>query len=85
MLTTHYMEEAEQLCDRLVVMDKGHIIANGSPLELITTYVTREAEVQSSRSEYLERCESGRIGLTANELTRETLSEGSNPSLSAHI
>jgi hypothetical protein len=30
-----------------------------------------------------ERCESGRIGLTANELTRETLSEGSNPSLSA--
>jgi len=41
-LTTHYMEEAEQLCDRLVVMDKGHIIANGSPLELITTYVTRE-------------------------------------------
>lgn len=41
-LTTHYMEEAEQLCDRLVVMDKGHIIANGSPLELITTFVTRE-------------------------------------------
>jgi hypothetical protein len=32
----------------------------------------------------MERCESGRIGLTANELTRETLSEGSNPSLSAH-
>ena len=31
----------------------------------------------------MERCESGRIGLTANELTRETLSEGSNPSLSA--
>src|SRR6202040_28688 len=41
-LTTHYMEEAEQLCDRLVVMDKGRIIANGSPLELISTYVTRE-------------------------------------------
>jgi len=41
-LTTHYMEEAEQLCDRLVVMDKGHIIANGSPLELIATYVSRE-------------------------------------------
>ncbi len=33
----------------------------------------------------MERCESGRIGLTANELTRETLSEGSNPSLSAQI
>jgi lipooligosaccharide transport system ATP-binding protein len=41
-LTTHYMEEAEQLCDRLVVMDKGHIIAHGSPRELIETYVTRE-------------------------------------------
>ena len=41
-LTTHYMEEAEQLCDRLVVMDKGRIIAHGSPLELVTTYVTRE-------------------------------------------
>ena len=34
-LTTHYMDEAEQLCDRLVVMDKGVIVAEGSPLELI--------------------------------------------------
>ena len=34
-LTTHYMDEAEQLCDRLVVMDKGKIAAEGSPLELI--------------------------------------------------
>jgi lipooligosaccharide transport system ATP-binding protein len=41
-LTTHYMEEAEQLCDRLVVMDKGRIIAQGSPRELIENYVTRE-------------------------------------------
>jgi lipooligosaccharide transport system ATP-binding protein len=41
-LTTHYMDEAEQLCDRLVVMDGGHIIAQGSPRELIETYVTRE-------------------------------------------
>ena len=30
-LTTHYMDEAEQLCDRLVVMDKGRIVAEGSP------------------------------------------------------
>ena len=35
MITTHYMDEAEQLCDRLVVMDKGVIVAEGSPLELI--------------------------------------------------
>ncbi len=41
-LTTHYMEEAEQLCDRLVVMDKARIVAEGSPRELIERYSTRE-------------------------------------------
>ena len=41
-LTTHYMDEAEQLCDRLVVMDKGAIVAMGSPRELIDRYSTRE-------------------------------------------
>ncbi|HEY0903440.1 MAG TPA: ABC transporter ATP-binding protein [Marmoricola sp.] len=41
-LTTHYMDEAEQLCDRLVVMDKGLIVAEGSPHELIRAYSTRE-------------------------------------------
>jgi lipooligosaccharide transport system ATP-binding protein len=41
-LTTHYMDEAEQLCDRLVVMDKATIVAEGSPLELIRQYSTRE-------------------------------------------
>jgi lipooligosaccharide transport system ATP-binding protein len=41
-LTTHYMDEAEQLCDRLVVMDRGKIAAEGSPRELIDTYSTRE-------------------------------------------
>jgi lipooligosaccharide transport system ATP-binding protein len=41
-LTTHYMDEAEQLCDRLVVMDKGVIVAEGSPLDLIRAYSTRE-------------------------------------------
>jgi len=41
-LTTHYMDEAEQLCDRLVVMDRGKIVAEGSPLELIGRYSTRE-------------------------------------------
>jgi lipooligosaccharide transport system ATP-binding protein len=41
-LTTHFMDEAEQLCDRLVVMDKGKIMAEGSPLELIKTYSTKE-------------------------------------------
>src|SRR3954449_10124710 len=41
-LTTHYMDEAEQLCDRLVVMDKGVIVAEGSPLSLIGDHSTRE-------------------------------------------
>ncbi|CAN5683017.1 ATP-binding cassette domain-containing protein [soil metagenome] len=41
-LTTHYMDEAEQLCDRLVVMDKAKIAAEGSPRELIERYSTRE-------------------------------------------
>ncbi|WP_127126797.1 ABC transporter ATP-binding protein [Georgenia sp. SYP-B2076] len=41
-LTTHYMDEAEQLCDRLVVMDHGKIVAAGSPRELIERYSTRE-------------------------------------------
>lgn len=41
-LTTHYMDEAEQLCDRLIVVDHGRIMAEGSPAELIRQYSTRE-------------------------------------------
>ncbi len=41
-ITTHYMDEAEQLCDRLVVMDRGRIAAEGSPRALIEAYSTRE-------------------------------------------
>jgi lipooligosaccharide transport system ATP-binding protein len=41
-LTTHYMDEAEQLCDRLVVMDRGRIVAEGSPQELIRIHSPRE-------------------------------------------
>src|SRR5687767_2971656 len=41
-LTTHYMDEAEQLCDRLVVMDKAKIVAEGSPRTPIERYSTRE-------------------------------------------
>jgi lipooligosaccharide transport system ATP-binding protein len=41
-LTSHYMDEAEQLCDRLVVMDRGLIAAEGSPLDLISAHSTRE-------------------------------------------
>ncbi len=41
-ITTHYMDEAEQLCDRLVIMDKGKIVAEGSPRRLIEQYSSRE-------------------------------------------
>ncbi len=41
-LTTHYMDEAEQLCDRLVIMDNARIVAEGSPRQLIVDNVTRE-------------------------------------------
>ena len=41
-LTTHYMDEAEQLCDRLIVVDKGRIMAEGAPAALIKQYSTRE-------------------------------------------
>ncbi len=55
-LTTHYMDEAEQLCDRLVVVDKGRIMAEGSPAALIREYSSREVlEVRfgSARNEAL--------------------------------
>ena len=42
LLTTHYMDEAERLCDRLVVMDKARIVAEGSPRDLIARFSTRE-------------------------------------------
>ncbi|CAN5624354.1 ATP-binding cassette domain-containing protein [soil metagenome] len=61
-ITTHYMDEAEQLCDRLVVMDKGVIAAEGSPLELIREHSTREvAEL--------------RFGVAAEGGTHEALAE----------
>ena len=41
-ITTHYMDEAEQLCDRLVVMDHGRIVAEGAPRDLIREHSTRE-------------------------------------------
>ena len=52
-LTTHYMDEAEQLCDRLVIMDRGRIVAEGSPRELIAQHATREVlELRFHRDEH---------------------------------
>ena len=55
-LTTHYMDEAEQLCDRLVIMDRGRIVDEGSPAELIARHVTREV----GRAALPRRCRPGR-------------------------
>jgi lipooligosaccharide transport system ATP-binding protein len=52
-ITTHYMDEAEQLCDRLVVMDHGRIVAEGSPRSLIERHVSREVvEIRSELEDY---------------------------------
>jgi lipooligosaccharide transport system ATP-binding protein len=54
-LTTHYMDEAEQLCDRLVIMDGGRIVAEGSPRALIDRHVTREVlELRFAADAHLE-------------------------------
>ncbi len=42
LLTTHYMEEAAQLCDRLVIMDEGRILVEGSPREVVAEHTARE-------------------------------------------
>lgn len=55
-LTTHYMDEAEQLCDRLVVMDKGRIVAEGSPRALIAEHASREVlELRFDVTDHAER------------------------------
>ncbi len=56
-LTTHYMEEAEQLCDRLVIMDHGNILVEGSPAQLITEHAGREVlELRLRENENRESC-----------------------------
>ncbi len=57
-VTTHFMDEAEQLCDRLIVMDHGAIVAEGSPPELIRRYSSREVvelRFGSDRNEAMQR------------------------------
>jgi lipooligosaccharide transport system ATP-binding protein len=57
-ITTHYMDEAEQLCDRLIVMDKGKIMAEGSPADLIKRYASKEVlEVRFGSSKNTEAAE----------------------------
>jgi lipooligosaccharide transport system ATP-binding protein len=74
-LTTHYMDEAEQLCDRLVVMDHGKIAAEGTPRELIARYSTAEVlelrfppEEQDSAAEKIKDLSPERMEVTADRL-----------------
>jgi lipooligosaccharide transport system ATP-binding protein len=55
LITTHYMDEASRLCDRLVIMDHGRILVEGRPLELIHRYVGREVVEVAFPSEELRR------------------------------
>jgi lipooligosaccharide transport system ATP-binding protein len=75
-LTTHYMDEAEQLCDRLVVMDGARIVDEGSPRELIERHATREvAELRfpdpTERAAALERAR--RTGDRVEEVAERVL------------
>ncbi len=85
-LTTHYMDEAEQLCDRLVVMDGGRIVAEGSPRGLIGQHATREvlelrlhreavgeaADIIVSKYDAISQCNVGYFTIIANH-TKESL------------
>jgi len=74
-LTTHYMDEAEQLCDRLVVMDHATIVAEGTPRELIARYSTPEVlelrfppGIQEEAFEKIQSLSSERTELTADRM-----------------
>src|SRR6478735_4384678 len=63
-LTTHYMDEAEQLCDRLIVVDKGRIMAEGTPSQLIRQYSTREVVELRFGSDHNKSASERMAGLT---------------------
>ena len=75
-LTTHYMDEAEQLCDRLVVMDRGEIVAEGSPRQLIERYSTREVVEVRTHGQVTVMAEAlRRLGESPEAQAREELYE----------
>ena len=68
-LTTHYMEEAEELCDRVAIMDRGTIIANAPPQQLINTLVSNG--FKKDRVERLANLEDVFLNLTGHSLREE--------------
>jgi lipooligosaccharide transport system ATP-binding protein len=74
LLSTHYMDEAEQLCDRLAIMDRGRVIAEGAPRALIEEHVGREVlqlELEAGRHGEALRLAQGRVA--GHERVRDTL------------
>jgi lipooligosaccharide transport system ATP-binding protein len=67
-ITTHYMDEAEQLCDRLVIMDDGAIVAEGSPRSLIERYCTREVVELRYASPELQDAAQLRLGASGEKV-----------------
>ena len=72
-LTTHYMDEAEQLCDRLVIMDAGRIVSEGSPRQLIDKHCTRE--VVELRFENDDQREKAHALVDSTDLRLESLAD----------
>jgi len=67
LLSTHYMEEAEKLCERLVVIDQGQILASGAPRDLVAARVSRFVlEVRDAGDLQLRATENGVNALTRN-------------------
>jgi lipooligosaccharide transport system ATP-binding protein len=71
-LTTHYMEEAERICDRLVIMDSGKILAEGAPAELVKKYVG-ENVVEARNDPAVQACLRGSSGVKEFEVIGENV------------
>ncbi|MBV9956867.1 MAG: ABC transporter ATP-binding protein [Acidobacteria bacterium] len=84
LLSTHYMEEAEKLCERLIVMDQGRILAQGSPRELVESSVSRYAlEVRDCEGKDLQQ--EGLDGVTSVSRGGAHLYFAADPSLLAPL
>ena len=79
LLTTHYMDEAEQLCDRLLVMERGRVLAEGRPRDLIREHVSRDVvELHGARAAREEALSRYRERVTGFEMLEEKLMLWSN-------